>query len=263
MLFLLSPAKALDYDTPVPATLPATQPRFEGPKSPAAELIRILRQKSPQQVGELMQLSDKLSALNVARYAAWASRGTAGNAKQAALAFDGDVYGGLDAKTLTRARLAWAQEHLCILSGLYGVLRPLDLLQPYRLEMGTALANPLGKDLYAFWGARIAAYLNERLAADRTPVVINLASQEYFRSVDTSALRARVIECVFEEWRADAGRYKVISFFAKRARGLMARWAVLHKAATPRVLERFDLEGYSFDAAASKPDRLVFRRGQQ
>jgi len=258
MLFLLSPAKSLDYETPVPATLPATQARFEGPKSPAAELIKILRQKSPQQVAELMSLSDKLSALNVARYAAWSSTGTAGNARQAVLAFDGDVYGGLDAKTLKPAQLAWAQDRVCILSGLYGVLRPLDLLQPYRLEMGTRLANRHGKDLYDFWHARIAEHLNERLAADRTPVVINLASQEYFRAVDTAALKARVVECVFEEWKG--GRYKIISFFAKRARGLMARWAVLHKAATPRALEKFDLEGYRFDAAASALDRLVFRR---
>jgi cytoplasmic iron level regulating protein YaaA (DUF328/UPF0246 family) len=258
MLFLLSPAKSLDYETPVPAALAATQARFEGVKSPAAELIGILRRKSPQQVAELMDLSDKLSALNVARYAAWAPSGTPSNAKQAALAFDGDVYGGLDAKTLKPGQLAWAQEHVCILSGLYGVLRPLDLLQPYRLEMGTPLANRLGKDLYAFWRTRIAAHLNERLAADRTPVVINLASQEYFKAVDTSALKARVVECVFEEWKGD--RYKIISFFAKRARGLMARWAVLHKAATPRALETFDLEGYGFDGAASALDRLVFRR---
>ncbi len=258
MLFLLSPAKSLDYETPVPDTVPATQARFEGPRSPASELIRILREKSPQQVAELMSLSDKLSALNVARYAAWAQRGHNGNAKQAALAFDGDVYGGLDARSLNARQLAWAQDHLCILSGLYGVLRPLDLLQPYRLEMGTPLENRRGKDLYAFWGERIAGYLNERLVADRTPVVINLASQEYFRSVDTAKLKARVVECVFEEWKA--GRYKIISFFAKRARGLMARWAVLHQAATPKALERFDLEGYAFDAAASKPDRLVFRR---
>ena len=266
MLFLLSPAKSLDYETPVPATLPSTQPRFEGPRSPAAELIKILRGKSPQQIAELMHLSDKLSALNVGRYAAWMSKGTAANAKQAALAFDGDVYGGLDARTLSASQLAWAQDHLCILSGLYGVLRPLDLLQPYRLEMGTQLANGHGKDLYAFWGRRISDYLNERLAAERTPVVINLASQEYFKSVDLGALEARVVECVFEEWKGDpgaqggAGRYKIVSFFAKRARGLMARWAVLHKAATPKALENFDLEGYGFDAAASNPDRLVFRR---
>lgn len=266
MLFLLSPAKSLDYETPVPETLPNTQPRFEGPRSPAAELIRILREKSPQDIAGLMHLSDKLSALNVARYGAWASRGTAKNAKQAALAFDGDVYGGLDAKTLSPTHLAWAQDHICILSGLYGVLRPLDLLQPYRLEMGTQLANRHGKDLYAFWGTRISDHLNERLAADRTPVVINLASQEYFKSVDQSVLKARVVECVFEEWKGgtgakgDPGRYKIVSFFAKRARGLMARWAILHKAATPKALEKFDLEGYGFDVAASKPDRLVFRR---
>ncbi|GAA4346346.1 peroxide stress protein YaaA [Variovorax defluvii] len=258
MLFLLSPAKSLDYETPVSDTLPATQPHFEGPRSPAATLIKILRQKSPQDIAELMHLSDKLSALNVARYAAWTSRGTAANAKQAALAFNGDVYGGLDAKTLSAEQLGWAQEHVCILSGLYGVLRPLDRLQPYRLEMGTPLANKQGKDLYAFWHARIAQYLNERLAADRTPVVVNLASLEYFRAVDAKALKARVVECVFEEWKN--GQFKVISFFAKRARGLMARWAVVHKASTPKVLEKFDLEGYVFDAQASAPERFVFRR---
>jgi hypothetical protein len=266
MLFLLSPAKSLDYDTPVPDTVPATLPRFEGPRGPAVELIKILREKSPQQIAELMHLSDKLSGLNAARYAVWSSKATAANARQAALAFDGDVYGGLDAKTLKPAQLAWAQDHVCILSGLYGVLRPLDLLQPYRLEMGTQLANRHGKDLYAFWGTRIADHLNERLAADRTPVVINLASQEYFKSVDTSVLKARVVECVFQEWKdgggakGEPGRYKIVSFFAKRARGLMARWAVLHKAVTPKALEKFDLEGYAFDPLVSKPDRLVFRR---
>ncbi|VTU39990.1 hypothetical protein H4CHR_04898 [Variovorax sp. PBS-H4] len=258
MLFLLSPAKSLDYETAAPGTLPVTQPHFEGTRGPAAELIKILREKSPQQVAELMHLSDKLAALNVTRYAAWTAKGTAHNAKQAALAFDGDVYGGLDAKTLSAAQLGWAQEHVCILSGLYGVLRPLDRLQPYRLEMGTQLANRYGKDLYAFWNARIAEYLNDRLAADRTPVVINLASQEYFKSVDLKVLKARVVECVFEEWKN--GKYKVISFFAKRARGLMARWAVLHKASTPRALEKFDFEGYVFDAHASAPERFVFRR---
>jgi len=142
------------------------------------------------------------------------------------------------------------------LSGLYGLLRPLDLLQPYRLEMGTQLANRHGKDLYAFWGTRISTYLNQRLAADRTPVVINLASQEYFKAVDQKALKARVVECVFEEWKG--GKYKIISFFAKRARGLMARWAVVHKAVTPKALEKFDLEGYAFDAMVSAPHRLVF-----
>ena len=234
------------------------RPHFESPKGPSVELIKLLREKSPQQISELMRLSDKLSALNVARYAAWRPKSTEQNARQAAFAFDGDVYGGLDARSLTPAQLDWAQDHVCILSGLYGVLRPLDRLQPYRLEMGTALANRHGKDLYAFWGARIAEHLNERLAADRTPVVINAASQEYFRAVDTKALKARVVECVFEEWKGD--RYKVISFFAKRARGLLARWAVLHRVATPKALEKFDLEGYGFDAQVSTAERLVFRR---
>ena len=145
-----------------------------------------------------------------------------------------------------------------LLVALHYTVRPLDLLQPYRLEMGTPLANRHGKDLYAFWGSRIAEHLNERLAADRTPVVVNVASQEYFKSVDRKALKARVVECVFEEWKAD--RYKIVSFYAKRARGLLARWAVLHKAATPKALEKFDLEGYGFDAQVSTAERLVFRR---
>ena len=269
MLFLLSPAKSLDYENPLPehlgADLPATTPHFESPRGPSTELIRILRQKSPQDIAQLMDLSDKLSLLNVGRYAAWRAKSTPDNSRQAAMAFDGDVYGGLDAKSLTRPQLDWAQEHIVILSGLYGVLRPLDRLQPYRLEMGTQLANPRGNNLYDFWGRRISDYLNTRAAADATPVVINLASQEYFRSVDLKALKARVVECVFEEWKPapgkpGGGQYKIISFFAKRARGLMARWAVLHKAATPQALERFDLEGYAFDAAASRPDRMVFRR---
>jgi len=262
MLFLLSPAKSLDFETSTDH-FPATQPVFEGARGPAAELIGLMREKSPQQIAELMSLSDKLSALNFARYAAWSSKGTATNAKQAALAFNGDVYGGLDAASLSTTQLGWAQDHVCILSGLYGVLRPLDRLQPYRLEMGTQLVNRHGKDLYAFWGTRIADHLNERLATQTTPVVINLASQEYFKAVDQRALKARVIECVFEEWKPDAqvgGKYKVVSFYAKRARGLMARWAVLHEALTPRNLEGFDLEGYAFAAESSRPDRLVFRR---
>lgn len=224
----------------------------------AAELIGVLRQKSPQQIASLMQLSDALATLNVARYEAWRARATARNAKQAALAFNGDVYGGLDAASLGADDLAWAQQHLCILSGLYGVLRPLDRIQPHRLEMGTRLATDRGDNLYRFWGTRIAEHLNRRLAADRTPVLVNLASQEYFKSVDRSVLKGRVIECVFEE--GQGGRYKVVSFFAKRARGLMARFATQHRISTPRQLEGFDLEGYAHAPAASAPDRLVFRR---
>jgi len=213
---------------------------------------------SPQQVASLMDISDPLAALNVGRYAAWSPKYSARNARQAVLAFNGDVYEGLQAQSLSRAELDWAQEHIAILSGLYGVLRPLDWMQPYRLEMGTRLATDAGANLYQFWGARIAEHLNARLQADATPVVVNLASQEYFKAVDRKVLKARVIDCVFEDWKG--GQYKIISFHAKRARGLMARYAIQHGVTTPRKLEGFDLEGYAFDAAASAPERLVFRR---
>jgi cytoplasmic iron level regulating protein YaaA (DUF328/UPF0246 family) len=176
------------------------------------------------------------------------------------LAFNGDVYEGLDAKTLAATDLNWLQNHLCILSGLYGVLRPLDYMQPYRLEMGTALANAQGNNLYKFWGPQLSNYLNERLQKDVSPVVVNLASQEYFKAVDLKALKARVIECVFEEYKD--GKYKIISFYAKRARGLMARFAATQQLTTPRQLEGFNLEGYAFDAKVSQPERLVFRRSQ-
>lgn len=255
MLFLLSPAKALDYETPLPPGLAHTDALF---KPQAAELIAVLRERSPQQIASLMSLSDALAGLNVARYAAFSPRFTAANARPAALAFNGDVYEGLQARSLKPAELGWLQEHVCILSGLYGVLRPLDRIQPYRLEMGTRLVTGRGGNLYQFWGPRIAEYLNRRLADKPSPVVVNLASQEYFKSVDRKVLRARVVECVFEERKG--AQYKVVSFFAKRARGLMARWAAQHRAATPRRLEAFDAEGYAFAPAASEPDRLVFRR---
>ncbi|WP_310625824.1 peroxide stress protein YaaA [Limnohabitans sp.] len=254
MLFLLSPAKALDYDTPA-GDVPHTKPLFV---KQASELIGILRQKTPQDIASLMYLSDALSALNVARYQAWAPKFTAKNAKQAVLAFNGDVYEGLDAKSLKPKDLAWAQDHVAILSGLYGVLRPLDWMQPYRLEMGTSLANPQGNNLYKFWSTQIVDYLNARLQDEREPIIVNLASQEYFKSVDRKALKARVMECVFEDYKG--GKYKIISFNAKRARGLMARYAVTHQVKTPKGLEGFHSEGYAFDAAASEPDRKVFRR---
>ena len=255
MLFLLSPAKSLDYDSPLPEGLPHTAPTF---MAQAARLIDVLREKSPQDIASLMSISDPLAALNVARYAAWRPRATTANARQAVLAFNGDVYEGLQAQSLSRADLDWAQQHLAILSGLYGVLRPLDLLQPYRLEMGTRLATDAGANLYQFWGKTIAEHLNQRLAADVTPVVVNLASQEYFKSVDRRTLKARVIECVFEDFKG--GQYKIISFYAKRARGLMARYAIERRVTTPHQLEGFDLEGYAFDPGASTPERLVFRR---
>lgn len=254
MLFLLSPAKSLDYTSPGPE-VPHTLPAFAGD---AARLIEVLRRQSPAEIASLMDLSDPLAALNVARYQAWSAKFTARNARQAVLAFDGDVYDGLQARRLGAADLEWAQQHLRILSGLYGVLRPLDWMQPYRLEMGTALKVGAAANLYQYWGGRISEHLNEVLAADKTPVVINLASQEYFKAVDRKALKARVIDCVFEEWKP--GGWKVVSFFAKKARGLMARYAIAQRLATPRRLENFNLEGYAFDPAASQPERLVFRR---
>lgn len=256
MLFLLSPAKSLDYDSPLPPGLAHSQPLFV---AQSQQLIELLRTQSVQDVAALMSISDKLAALNVARYAAWEPRFTHANARQAVLAFNGDVYEGLQAHSLSPDDLAWAQQHLAILSGLYGVLRPLDLMQPYRLEMGTHLANTHGTNLYQFWGERIATHLNRHLAGDATPVVVNLASQEYFKAVDCKVLKARVIECVFQDRKGD-GPYKVISFYAKRARGLMARWATQQRVLTPQRLHHFDLEGYAFAAAASSTDRLVFRR---
>ena len=256
MLFLLSPAKSLDYDTPWEG-VPHSQPQFV---ERSAQLIGLLRKRTPAQLSSLMGISDALASLNAARYQAWSKKFTAQNAKPAVLAFNGDVYEGLDAPSLKPAQLAWAQDHVAILSGLYGVLRPLDLMQPYRLEMGTALANPQGPNLYQFWGQDIAAHLNERLRGAPQPVVVNLASQEYFKSVDRKVLQARVIDCVFEEGRA--GQYKVISFMAKRARGLMVRHAITKKIKTPAALETFQAEGYAFAPEVSTTERLVFRRPQ-
>ena len=254
MLFLLSPAKSLDYDTP-PQVSTHTQPLFV---RQSAALIDVLKTQSPQDISRLMALSDALSGLNVARYQAWSKKATAKNAKQSVLAFNGDVYDGLSAKTLTAAQLDWAQAHVCILSGLYGVIRPLDLMQPYRLEMGTALRTPQGSNLYQFWGAQLSSYLNERAAAKASPIIVNLASQEYFKAIDLKTLQARVVRCVFEDYKN--GQYKVISFHAKRARGLMVRYAIEKKIVTVKKLQGFSAEGYRFEATRSEPDCLVFRR---
>ena len=259
MLFVLSPAKALDYESPLP-TSKHTDPLF--PKD-SAELIGVLRDYSPQQVAKLMSLSDKLATLNVARYEAWEPVATTENARQAVLAFNGDVYEGLQAATLQPAQLDWLQEHLCILSGLYGVLRPLDLMQPYRLEMGTRLQNPRGANLYQFWGTQIADYLNQRFEEQGAaePILVNLASQEYFKAVDRKALKARVVECVFEDFKG--GKYKIISFNAKRARGQMMRFAVEQGVDSVQGLMQFAADDYAYAPAASDADRLVFRRNRE
>jgi cytoplasmic iron level regulating protein YaaA (DUF328/UPF0246 family) len=258
MLLLISPAKTLDFETPVPAALAAraTEPLFA---ERAAELIGVLRKKNPAQVARLMELSPKLAELNVDRYAQWSAQATPANSRPAAWAFAGDVYEGLQSHTLNAADWTWAQQHLVILSGLYGVLRPLDRLQPYRLEMGTALRVKRSKDLYGYWGDTLAEHLNRLQADEAAPVVVNLASIEYSRAALRKALRARVVDCVFED--SKGGGYKVISFFAKQARGMMARHAIERRARRPQELEDFVTAGYALDRAASEPDRLVFRRG--
>lgn len=261
MLVLLSPAKKLDYDSPVRTTL-HTQPLFV---KQATELIKVLKKKSVGDIAGLMKLSDALAQLNVERYADWKPRFTQADSRQAVLAFNGDVYEGLDAPSLSDAQLKWAQQHVALLSGLYGVLRPLDLMRPYRLEMGTRLETGKGSNLYQFWGSTIAEHLNERLAEmpdgkKGKSVVVNLASEEYFKSVDLKVLNARVVQCVFQDYKN--GAWKVISFHAKRARGLMARYIIENKVARPERLAGFDSEGYAWARDASSADRLVFRRSQ-
>jgi uncharacterized protein len=266
VIVLLSPAKSLNY-APLAeqashlAHLTYTLPHFV--QQPTA-LVAAARKLSAKKLSDLMHISDDLANLNVARFKAWQPEYTTDNAKQAVLAFDGDVYTGLQAATLSVDDLNWAQAHVGMLSGLYGVLRPLDLMQPYRLEMGSALATKTGKtahkNLYGFWGTQITEHLNERLQEVKTDVIVNLASQEYFKSVKTDALKARVIECVFEDEKN--GKFKVISFFAKQARGLMARYIVLNRITTPAKLKKFNLAGYAYAVDASTEDRLVFRRNQ-
>jgi len=254
MLIVLSPAKTLDFESPV-TVKKTTEPDFI---AHSAELVSALRTMPPSKVASLMSISDSLAQLNVARYASWSKKFTPDNSRPAMLAFDGDVYEGLDARSLKARELDWAQKHVRILSGLYGVLRPLDLMQPYRLEMGTRLATKRGKDLYAFWGDQITEALNESLKLSKAEALINLASEEYFKSVKPAQLNRPVMTPVFEEWKG--GGYKIVSFFAKRARGLMARYAIEEKLTKPEQLKEFDSEGYTFDAKASTESRWVFRR---
>ncbi|TDV55593.1 hypothetical protein EC919_103136 [Pseudomonas graminis] len=257
MLMVISPAKTLDFDT-TPTTKRYTQPQF---LDHSQELISQLRDMTPAQIGELMHLSDKLSGLNAARFGSWNPAFTPENAKQALLAFKGDVYTGLDADTLSGPDLTYAQKHLRMLSGLYGLLRPLDLMQPYRLEMGTKLANARGKDLYAFWGDRISEWLNEALKEQGDDVLLNLASNEYFSAVKRPALNARVIETEFRDQKN--GQYKIISFYAKKARGMMTRFVISERISKPKDLTQFDAHGYRYSNELSSPDKLVFLRDEQ
>jgi hypothetical protein len=256
MLIVLSPAKSLDYASPV-TTKKSTQPEF---MPQAATLVDILREFSPAHIASLMKISDPLAALNAGRFASWMPVSTTDNARQAVLAFIGDVYQGLEASSLSARQLDWLQSHVRILSGLYGVLRPLDLMQPYRLEMGTRLPHRGGRDLYAFWGTAVTAAINKALRQHKAKTLVNLASEEYFRVLQPASLDAQVVTPVFQDW--SGGKYKVVAFHAKRARGLMTRYAAQNGLAQAEQLIDFDSDGYAFDAAASNESRWVFRRGK-
>lgn len=256
MLMVISPAKTLDYTSPL-ATTEFTQPRF---LEQSSQLIAVLRQLAPNELAELMKLSDKLAGLNVARFTEWQPDFNLDNARQAILAFKGDVYTGLDAQSLSAEDFDYAQQHLRILSGLYGVLRPLDLMQPYRLEMGTKLDNPKGKNLYEFWGEHLTQSLNQCLAEQKSKVLLNLASNEYFKAVKPKQLDGTLINVDFKDFKND--QYKIISFYAKKARGIMARYVIQHKIDSVEALKNFTEQGYYYSAEQSKPDHLVFLRDQ-
>ena len=254
MLLIISPAKTLDYETPA-HTSQFTEPDF---LDQSALLMEQLRQLSPAQIGSLMSISDKLAQLNAARFQAWSLPFGQDNAKQAVLAFKGDVYSGLAAETLNNKQLTFAQQHLRILSGLYGLLRPLDLMQAYRLEMGTRFANTRGQDLYQFWGNLITEQLNKELAGQKTRVLVNLASNEYYKAVQPNSIDGEIITPVFKDWKN--GQFKIISFYAKKARGLMCRYVIDHGIKQPEKLKDFDYEGYAYNPAMSSGNEWVFTR---
>lgn len=256
MLMVISPAKTLDYES-APATDKSSQPAF---LDDACELVDQLKTLEPHDISNLMGVSDKLGQLNAERFRNWQTPFTKDNAKQSVLAFKGDVYTGLDAESFSDKEFETAQQRLRILSGLYGVLKPLDLMQPYRLEMGTKFENSRGKDLYAFWGNKITDELNRLLKAD-DGVLVNLASNEYFKSVRKKELDARLITPQFKDWKN--GQYKMISFYAKKARGLMCRYAIQNNITQADDLKGFDLEGYGFSEEQSDADNWVFLRDEQ
>jgi len=257
MLLVVSPAKALDETTPVQTEL-HTECAF---LDQAAKLIDELQQIGPVEVGQLMHISEKLSELNYERFQAWQRPFPAEHAKQAAWLFKGDVYQGLDAYSLSEKGIDYIQNHLRILSGLYGLLKPCDDMLPYRLEMGTKFANQKGKDLYAFWGNQITDLLNAQLAEQDSQTLVNLASNEYFKAVKKKDLNGRIVTPIFKDWKG--GKYKIISFYAKKARGLMARYAADHQVENAEDLKFFDVDGYKFDPEQSSETDWVFTRKQE
>ena len=256
MLVLLSPAKTLDFETP-PTVEANSKPRF---LEDSQELIDQLQHLKSAEVGKLMSVSEKISDLNVQRFNSWKTPFTVKNAKPAAMAFRGDVYQGLDADTLSSDDFDFAQSSVRILSGLYGILRPLDLIQPYRLEMGTRFTNKRGSNLYKFWGDTLTQSLNQEITAGKHAAVVNLASNEYFKAVKAPQLQAPLITPAFRDWKN--GEYKMISFFAKKARGMMARYVVDQRLQSPEELKKFDTDGYAYSEADSTADTWVFLRRQ-
>jgi cytoplasmic iron level regulating protein YaaA (DUF328/UPF0246 family) len=254
MLLLISPAKTLDFETPAPTTA-FTQADF---LKQSRQLVGELRGLAPHDISNLMNISDKLGLLNFDRFANWKTPFKPTNAKQAVFAFQGDVYTGMQAETFSPEDIQFAQQHLRILSGLYGLLRPLDLIQPYRLEMGTSFANSRGKNLYEFWGDAITAAVNKQLKALSATEVINLASTEYFSAVKPNLLKAKIITPVFKDQKN--GHYKIISFFAKKARGMMSAYIIQNRITDPEAIKQFDVAGYAFDPALSSRFEWVFTR---
>lgn len=256
MLAIISPAKTLDYESKL-ATKKSSEPEFV---NDSIELIKNLRKVEPAALSSLMKISDKLAELNHRRYLEWAPTFDKECARPAVLAFKGDVYIGLDAETMSERDYTWAQKHVRILSGLHGLLRPLDRIRPYRLEMGTRLCTRRGKNLYDFWGSKVTSALNAALAEQKQKVLINLASNEYFNVLDADAIDARIINVHFREWKN--GRYRFLSFFAKKARGLMTRYMIDHRINTLTALKKFNYGGYQFNDGLSSGDNWVFTREQ-
>jgi cytoplasmic iron level regulating protein YaaA (DUF328/UPF0246 family) len=254
MMLVLSPSKTLDYETPVKLAT-HTQPDM---LAESQALIKELRKYTPQKLSELMDISDKLASLNVQRYKDFAMPFTQKNARQAILAFKGDVYDGIDVEHYGKEDFAFAQEHVRILSGLYGLLKPLDLMQPYRLEMGTSLKNPRGKDLYAFWGDRITRSINEALAKHKNKLLINLASEEYAKAIQPKALEIPLLNIVFKE--NQKGTLKIIGLFAKKARGMMANYIIKNQIDNSAALKKFKESGYGFEPSLSDENHYVFVR---
>jgi len=254
MLAILSPAKTLDFDSPL-VTDQYSVPEFT---KESTALIRTLRKLEPSEIGSLMGISDKLASLNHDRYAQWSPSFDDESARASILAFKGDVYQGLDAPTMSKRDFTWAQKRLRVLSGLHGLLRPLDRIHPYRLEMGTKLDNPKGQDLYQFWGSKVTDALNEALAEQRSKVLVNLASNEYYKVVQADQIQGRVLTINFKEWRRDA--YRFVSFSAKRARGLMARYMIDQRAENADALRGFDVDGYEFNEDLSSENEWIFTR---